>query len=109
MSVFSSFFYQQFHDTEIGLCRYFSPMRFYHQKGIPHCWFMAYCGRRVCGPIRKSMSVYRLPFYVYKYCAILCWHVIVEVGAAPQWTGKYSYSTIVMQLHYDKLPGLWYV
>ena len=40
------------------------------------------------------MSVYRLPFYVCKYSAILCWYVIVEVST--QWTGKYSYSTIVM-------------
>ena len=39
-------------------------------------------------PIHKSMSVYRLPFYVYKYYAILCWYVIVEVGAAHNGLGN---------------------
>ena len=27
-------------------------------------------------------------FYVYKYCAILCWYVIVEVGAAHNGLGN---------------------
>ena len=34
------------------------------------------------------MLVYRLPFYVHKYCAILCWYVIVEVGAAHNGLGN---------------------
>ena len=35
-----------------------------------------------------SLSVYRLPIYVYKYCVILCWYVIVEVGAAHNGLGN---------------------
>ena len=36
------FFYQQFHDNEmVFFCRYSSAMRFHHQKGFPHCRFIA--------------------------------------------------------------------
>ena len=69
--MFSSIFYQQFHDNEIGFCRYSSGMRFYHQKGLVWVEAHLYC---------RSLSVYRLPFYVCKYSAILCWMSLWEAA-----------------------------